>query len=80
MTLDNSNCYGNVFSAIPAAAGVPAPVLPTAGILDRDPVTLLPFSWSALAGVGGATGVRWDYAGAPMRVKPVAGCREIAEI
>ena len=80
VTLDNSNCYGNVFSAIPAAAGVPAPVLPTAGILDRDPVTLLPFSWSALGGVGGATGVRWDYAGAPMRVKPVAGCREIAEI
>ena len=80
VTLDNSNCYGNVFSAIPAAAGVPAPVLPTAGILDRDPETLLPFSWSALGGVGGATGVRWDYAGAPMRVKPVAGCREIAEI
>ena len=79
ITLDASNCYGNVFSATPAAAGVPAPVIPAAGVLDRDPDTLVPFSWSALGGIGISSGVLWDYRGTPYRKSPAVGCCEVAD-
>ena len=79
ITLDASNCYGNVFSATPAAAGVPAPVIPAASVLDRDPDTLVPFSWSALGGIGISSGVLWDYRGTPYRKSPAVGCCEVAD-
>ena len=79
VTLTSADCYGNVFSATPAGAGVPDPVLPAAGLLDRDPDTLIPFSFSALGGVAAAAGVQWDYYGQPFRAKPAIGAVELSD-
>ena len=79
VTLTSADCYGNVFSAIPAGAGVPDPVLPAAGLLDRDPDTLTPFNWSGLGGVSTPSGVLWDYYGKPFRAKPAIGAVELSD-
>ena len=79
VTLTSADCYGNVFSAIPAGAGVPDPVLPAAGLLDRDPDTLTPFNWSGLGGVATPSGVLWDYYGEPFRAKPAIGAVELSD-
>lgn len=76
VTLDATNCYGNVFQQA-VAGNVPAPILPVAGILDRDVDTLKPFEWSAIAGVAQPAGVEWDYYGNPFRARPAIGAVEI---
>lgn len=78
VTLDATNCYGNVF-VLPAPAGTPDPILPAAGPLDRDPDTLEPFAWSHLCGLAAPVGVSWDYYGAPYRKSPAVGCCEVAD-
>ena len=76
VTLDSSNCYGNVF-VLPAPVGTPDPILPAAGPLVRDPDTLEPFEWSELCGLAQPAGVEWDYYGNPFRARPAIGAVEI---
>jgi len=78
VTLDATNCYGSVF-VLPAPAGTPAPILPVAGILDRDPDTLVPFEWSAICGLAQPAGVSWDYYGNPFRARPAIGAVELSD-
>jgi len=78
VTLDATNCYGNVF-VLPAPAGTPDPILPAAGPLDRDPDSLEPFEWSHLCGLANPVGVSWDYYGNPYRAKPAIGAVELSD-
>lgn len=78
VTLDATNCYGNVF-VLPAPADTPAPILPAAGPLERDPDTLEPFAWSHLCGLAAPAGVQWDYYGNPYRAKPAIGAVELSD-
>lgn len=76
VTLNGTNCYGNVFQ-MTVASNIPDPILPVAGILDRDPDTLVPFEWSAICGLAQPAGVLWDYYGNPFRIRPAIGAVEI---
>ncbi len=78
VTLDATNCYGNVF-VLPAPVGTPDPILPAAGPLERDPDTLEPFAWSHLCGLAAPAGVQWDYYGNPYRAKPAIGAVELSD-
>ena len=77
VTLDATNCYGNVFQ-MTVAVNVPEPILPLAGILDRNSDTLEPFTWSALAGIASTPALlEWDHNGNPYRRVPTIGAFEI---
>ena len=77
VTLDSTNCYGNVFQTA-VGANIPDPILPFAEILDRDVETLIPFSWSALVGISNQTPLlNWDFYGRPYRKNPTIGACEI---
>ena len=75
-TLSLTNVAGNAFSMTPHASD-PSSALPPASGLDHDPETLVPFAWSALAGIAEPVGVEWDYYGNPFRARPAIGAVEI---
>lgn len=75
-SLTAADIYGCAYST-PAGAGIPAPLLPAADIMDRAESTLTPFAWSALAGAAQPAGVAWDYYGNPFRARPAIGAVEI---
>ena len=75
-TLTSADIFGCAYST-PGAVGIPAPLLPVAGIMDREEDSLTPFAWSALAGVAQPAGVSWDYYGNPFRARPAIGAVEI---
>ena len=71
-----STVYGNLYTRT-QPEGTPAPILPAAGIMDRDEITRAPFEWSAIAGLAQPAGVEWDYYGNPFRARPAIGAAEI---
>ena len=78
VVLTSGDVYGN-FYLLPQSAGVPNPYFPVAGPLERDPVTLVPFSFASIGGVLSSAGVVWDYYGNPYRIKPAAGAVELQD-
>ena len=78
VVLTSGNVYGN-FYLLPQSAGVPDPYFPVAGTLERDPVTLVPFSFASIGSVLSPAGVAWDYYGNPYRIKPAAGAVELPD-
>lgn len=77
VTLTDADVYGCAYVK-PAGVGVPDPILPVSGVLDRDNDTLIPFSWSALAGIANTPALlSWDYNGNPYRKVPTIGAFEI---
>ena len=71
LTIDGT-CIVNTITVKPSIGVTGAVVAP----IDRDPDTLVPYSWSSLAVAGVGVGVYWDYLGNPMRKTPSIGAFE----